>query len=480
MQTIDSHDLLVIGGGPAGLSAALKSSKHGVKTAIIEERITLGGQIFKRLGVGFKGPSAASLGKDYARGAELISAIEKSNVEVFDSTQVVSIEDSIVYTTHPNFGTRAFKYKNLIIAPGAYDRPVVFPGWTLPGVMTAGAVQTLVKTQQLSPGKKILFAGSGPLALAFSAQLLELGAPVYKVLESSHPPKLSELFRLTAAVSGNWNLISDAIRYRSILLKKSIPFKYRRLVVKAEGQGRVESVTHCKVDQEWRPIKGTEEVESVDLLCVGYGFFPSHEIFRFLGCSFVYDENQGGFKVEKDQWGETSVPGIFAAGDGTGVTGSYSAIAQGALAGLKVAFLHGNLNELQLRNLAKSYFRELSNRNRFQKVLNHMFDVRPGIYELADDQTIICRCESVKKSGIDSVIESTSDISVVKAYTRAGMGLCQGRNCQRQIAAMISKRHALPFSEIPFATPRFPFKPVEIGLIADGSIRDEKYFINEE
>ena len=480
MQTIDSHDLLVIGGGPAGLSAALKSSKHGVKTAIIEERITLGGQIFKRLGVGFKGPSAASLGKDYARGAELISAIEKSKVEVFDSTQVVSIEDSIVYTTHPIFGTRAFKYKNLIIAPGAYDRPVVFPGWTLPGVMTAGAVQTLVKTQQLSPGKKILFAGSGPLALAFSAQLLELGAPVYKVLESSHPPKLSELFRLTAAVSGNWNLISDAIRYRSILLKKSIPFKYRRLVVKAEGQGRVESVTHCKVDQEWRPIKGTEEVESVDLLCVGYGFFPSHEIFRFLGCSFVYDENQGGFKVEKDQWGETSVPGIFAAGDGTGVTGSYSAIAQGALAGLKVAFLHGNLNELQLRNLAKSYFRELSNRNRFQKVLNHMFDVRPGIYELADDQTIVCRCESVKKSGIDSVIESTSDISVVKAYTRAGMGLCQGRNCQRQIAAMISKRHALPFSEIPFATPRFPFKPVEIGLIADGSIRDEKYFINEE
>jgi len=480
MQTIDSHDLLVIGGGPGGLSAALKSSKHGVKTAIIEERITLGGQIFKRLGVGFKGPSAASLGKDYARGAELISAIEKSKVEVFDSTQVVSIEDSIVYTTHPIFGTRAFKYKNLIIAPGAYDRPVVFPGWTLPGVMTAGAVQTLVKTQQLSPGKKILFAGSGPLALAFSAQLLELGAPVYKVLESSHPPKLSELLRLTAALSGNWNLISDAIRYRSILLKKSIPFKYRRLVVKAEGQGRVESVTHCKVDQEWRPIKGTEEVESVDLLCVGYGFFPSHEIFRFLGCSFVYDENQGGFKVEKDQWGETSVPGIFAAGDGTGVTGSYSAIAQGALAGLKVAFLHGNLNELQLRDLANSYIRELSNRNRFQKALNHMFDVRPGIYELADDQTIVCRCESVEKSGIDSVIESTSDISVVKAYTRAGMGLCQGRNCQRQIAAMISKRHALPFSEIPFATPRFPFKPVEIGLIADGSIRDEKYFINEE
>lgn len=480
MQTIDSHDLIVIGGGPAGLSAALKSSTHGVKTALIEERITLGGQIFKRLGVGFKESSPKSLGKDYARGAELISDLEKSNVEVFESTQVVSIEDSFVYTTHPIYGTRAFKFKNLIITPGAYDRPVVFPGWTLPGVMTAGAVQTLVKTQQLSPGKKILFAGSGPLALAFSAQLLELGAPVYKVLESSHPPKLSEILRLSAAASGNWNLISDAIRYRSILLKRFIPFKYRRIVIKAEGQGRVESVTHCKVDDKWRPIEGTEEVESVDLLCLGYGFFPSHEIFRFLGCSFIYEENQGGFKVEKDQWGETSVPGIFAAGDGTGVTGSYSAIAQGALAGLRVAFMHGNLSEFQLKDLARAYIRELSNRNKFQKALNHMFDIRPGIYELASDETIVCRCESVKKSDIDSVIESSADVSVVKAYTRAGMGLCQGRNCQRQIAAMISKRHNLPFNEIAFATPRFPFKPIEIGLIADSSIRDEKYFINEK
>jgi len=130
--------------------------------------------------------------------------------------------------------------------------------------------------------------------------------------------------------------------------------------------------------------------------------------------------------------------------------------------------------------VCSSYLRVLSNRNKFHKALNHMFDVSPGIYELADDQTIVCRCESVEKSDIDSVIESTADISVVKAYTRAGMGLCQGRNCQRQIAAMISKRYNLPFSEIAFATPRFPIKPVEIGLIADGSIRDEKYFINEK
>lgn len=479
MLVIDSQDVLIIGGGPAGLAAAIESEKHGLATAIIDERANLGGQIFKRLGDGFKVSSDSALGPDYLRGADLISAISKSKVKVFTGTQVLAIEDSTVFTSHPELGARAFKFKILVIAPGAYDRPVVFPGWTLPGVMTAGAVQTLVKTQQLSPGKRILFAGTGPLALAFSAQLIKLGAPVYKVLESSHPPKLNEIMRLAAAVSGNWNLAADAIRYRSILLKKSIPFKYRRIITKAEGQGRVESVTHSKVDDQWRPIPGTEVTEEVDTLCVGYGFFPSHELFRLLQCAFNYDENQGGFKVEKDEWGQTSIPAVFAVGDGTGVTGSYSAIAQGALAGMKAAQLAGKITEGKLNALARPHQRDLRDRNRFQRALNHMFDVMPGIYELADDDTIVCRCESVTKGQLATVIGSTNDISAVKAYSRAGMGLCQGRNCQRQIAAMINQEYQVPFEKIAFATPRFPVKPVEIGLIADGSIQDEKYFINE-
>jgi NAD(P)H-nitrite reductase large subunit len=108
-----------------------------------------------------------------------------------------------------------------------------------------------------------------------------------------------------------------------------------------------------------------------------------------------------------------------------------------------------------------------------------MFEVMPGIYELADESSIVCRCESVTKSQISKVISSTNDISAVKAYSRAGMGLCQGRNCQRQIASMINQKYNIPFEKIAFATPRFPAKPVEIGLIADGSIQDEKYFINE-
>ncbi|NDF94517.1 MAG: hypothetical protein EB107_01600, partial [Proteobacteria bacterium] len=149
--------------------------------AIIDERVTFGGQIFKRLGQGFDLESPDVLGKDYARGARLIKELDQPSITKFTSTTVLTIEDNQIITSHPEEGVRRFSCKALVIAPGAYDRPVVFPGWTLPGVMTAGAVQTLVKTQQISPGKRIFFAGSGPLALAFSAQLIKYGAPVFKV-----------------------------------------------------------------------------------------------------------------------------------------------------------------------------------------------------------------------------------------------------------------------------------------------------------
>jgi D-hydroxyproline dehydrogenase subunit alpha len=477
MESLAGHDIVIIGGGPAGVASAATAASHGLKVALIDERVTLGGQIFKRVGPGFDLNTKKSLGKDYARGSELISELEHPNVSIFTSTTVLTIENGQVITSHPDQGVRAFDYKFVIIAPGAYDRPVAFPGWTLPGVMTAGAVQTIVKTQRISPGKRIFFAGSGPLALAFSAQLISLGAPVFKVIESAPFPSPSNIIRLALRVGGNLDLARDAAKYRSALLRASVPFNYGRIIVRAEGAGRVESVTHAKADKDWNPIPGTEVTEACDAICVGYGFFPSHELFRLTDCAFDYDENKGGFAVVKDQWGATSVDSVYAVGDGTGVTGSYSAVAQGRLAALHIASRNGKLDSAQLAREAKPFQKELRARNRFQQALNHMFDVGAGIYRLATPETVICRCESVTRSAIDPIIESTDDVSVVKGYSRAGMGLCQGRNCQRHIAAMIADRHGKPMADIAFQTPRFPVKPVEIGSIADDSIQDEKYFI---
>lgn len=471
------NDVVVIGGGPAGIAAASTAASFGLKVALIDERVTFGGQIFKRVGPGFDLKEKKSLGKDYSRGSDLINELNQSNITLFPATTVLTIDDGQVITSHPEEGVRAFDYGSLVIAPGAYDRPVAFPGWTLPGVMTAGAVQTFVKTQRVSPGKRIFFAGSGPLALAFSAQLISLGAPVFKVIESAPFPSPINALRLATRVSGNLDLARDAAKYRTALLKARVPFHYGRIIIRAEGSGRLESVTHAKADRDWNPIPGTEVTEACDALCVGYGFFPSHELFRLVDCDFDYDENKGGFSVTKDEWGATSVDSVYAVGDGTGVTGSYSAVAQGRLAALRIAERAGKISSVERDKAASRFRKELRARNRFQQALNKMFDVGPGIYRLADSETVICRCESVKRKSIDPIIDSTDDVSVVKGISRAGMGLCQGRNCQRHIAAMIADRHGKPIEKIAFQTPRFPVKPVEIGTIADGSIRDEKYFI---
>ena len=465
-----TFDLVVIGGGPAGIAAAATAAKHGLSVALIDERPTLGGQIYKRVGPGFKVKSAKEVGKDYFLGEELINELENSSVELFLETLVGTIENSAVVIVRNGESAERLSYKKLLISPGAYDRPVAFPGWTLPGVITAGAAQSLVKTQRVNPGSRIFFAGSGPLALAFPAQLSGYGANIVGIIEAAPRPGIFKALRILLAVIGNLDLMRDAAKYQFHLISNRIPMTYRRIIISANGKDRVESVTHAKVDKNWRVIPGTEKTVEVDALCVGYGFFPSVELFRLLGCELAYEESRGGAVVKLDNWGATSVANVFGAGDGTGISGSYVAIAAEL----------GKISETSLTALATGFQKTFKRRTKFQSAINNAYEIKSGIYALADNKTVICRCESVTLENILPVLESTVDPSVVKAYTRCGMGLCQGRNCQRQISALIAEKQNISIAEISQATPRFPTKPISLGQIADSSITSEKYFIDAE
>ncbi len=476
MSTAESYELLVVGGGPAGLAAAAEAAAAGVEVALVDERPTLGGQIYKQFGAGFTVLEPRKLGRDYLRGRGLIDAVERADVTLLTHTSAVSVDGTTVVLVREGEQARTVAAGRLLLAPGAHDRPVVFPGWTLPGVLTAGAAQAIVKTQRILPGRKLVFAGSGPLALAFPAQLHHYGASVAVALEAGPAPGLRDLAGLAGAARGNAGLLRDAAAYRLELLRGRVPLRYGRVVVRAEGEERVETVVHAAADRDWRPIPGTEERIEADTLCVGYGFFPSVELPLLAGCGFSYDEDLGGPIVTVDEWMRTTVDGISAAGDGTGVAGSFVAVEEGRLAALGAALDLGTLSETEAARRAVPVRSGIARKARFRAALRRMHRVGAGIYELADGKTTVCRCEEVGGIELERAVASGGDVNVVKAVTRAGMGLCQGRSCQRQIMSMIAAREHIPIAAVAPATPRAPVRPVPLGAIADASVEGRSFF----
>lgn len=479
MTEIDdtTHDLLVVGGGPAGISAARAARLAGLSVVLVDERPSLGGQIFKQPGPGFTVPDPSALDRQGRFGRSLIASLDGLGVDVRLRTAVVAVEgrESVLVTDGKPATT--VRTDRTIVATGAHDRPVVFPGWTLPGVITAGGLQTLAKTQRVLPGRRMVFAGSGPVALAFPAQLAHYGAQIIEALESGPAPRLGDIVRLARAARGNVDLLRDAARYRALLLRHRVPLRYGRMVVRAEGDGRVERIVHAAVDTDWRVVPGTERAVEADVLCVGYGFVPSLELMRLLGCTFDHNESLGGAVVRRDAWLRTSVDGVYAAGDGTGVEGSYVAMDEGTVAGVAAALDAGRLDEPRALELVRSARHRLARRRTLTNATGRLYRVGAGIYELATDDTIVCRCEVVRRGVVAAAVDSTADINVVKAYTRAGMGPCQGKNCQRQIAAMIAARHGRSVGDVALATPRMPLRPVPIASLADPGIESPGLFV---
>ena len=469
-------DVLVVGGGPAGMAAAAQAAAAGLSVTLVDERVTLGGQIFKRMGPGFEVRDPKTIGRDYAAGSKLIASVTAARVTVRLRTSVLAIEGLTAIVCEEESRTSAIEARRIILAPGAYDRPVAFPGWTLPGVLTAGGAQTLVKTQRVLPGQRIVFAGSGPVAVAFPAQLHHYGARIALVCEAGPPPGPGDVVAMLKATFGNLSLLRDALAYRSELLRARIPLRYRRIVVAAEGDGRVESVVHAAVDRDWRVVPGTEERIACDTLCLGYGFLPSVELLRLAGCALGEDEDRGGAVARLDPWMRTSVEGIHAAGDGTGVEGSLVAIDEGRLAALGAALDLGALTAERADSEARAPRKRLSRRREFRTALNRMHRVGAGIYELSTRDTVICRCEEVTRATLEPALAASADPGVVKGLTRAGMGLCQGRNCQRTIAGLIAQRHGIALAKLEAANPRLPARPIPLGAIADDTIEDHGFF----
>ncbi len=452
-------DVLVVGGGPAGLAAAGEAAKAGLGVVVVDENAKPGGQIYRQPPGKFR-----SEGGTTEEGRSLIDEIQRLPVRFLQEATVWGQFDPGVLEVAHQAENLRIQARAVVVAVGANDRPASIPGWTLPGVVTAGGAQAMLKSQRILPGRRILLAGAGPLQLVVASQFAKAGVDVVAVTEAvPGPAHLRHAFGLA------WGgpTLLDGLRYKLAIRKAGIPWIAPAILTRIEGSERVEAAVVAGVDRDWRPVEGTERVLEVDAVCLGYGLVPSVEIARLLGCRLRYEPVGDAWVPVRDENCETTVPDVFTVGDGAGVAGVKVAVEEGRLAGLVIASRLGSrVDEAKGARRISGVRRRLRRLKRFASAVNQIYTPGSGFYELADAGTEICRCEEVTLEQLDaSLAAEARDLAQLKAWTRVGMGPCQGKMCGAAVAQLVSRRTGRPLPEVGLFSVRPPVRSVPLRAV---------------
>ncbi|MGS2644832.1 FAD-dependent oxidoreductase [Streptosporangium sp. G12] len=444
------HDLAVVGAGPAGVAGALTAALSGLDVVLIDGAARPGGQYFRHPAEGFRAarPGALHHGLDrFTRQWETLR--ERAEVLLRHRVWAVERADGAI-TVRCLEGDReerprAVTARGLLIATGAHDRPLPFPGWDLPGVLTAGGAQALLKGDLVLAGSRVVVAGTGPFLLPVAAGLADAGARVLGVHEAGGGFGLARHPLVAAGRAG------EALGYGARLARHRIPYHRREAVVAAHGDTALTHVTVASLDGDWRPVS-TRTVEC-DTLAFGYGFVPQLDLPVQLGCDTRRDPD-GSPVVAVDAGMRTSVPGVYAAGESTGVGGAALAEVEGRIAGRSAA---ADLGRPVPPDPALS--RRRDRLAAFARALQEAYPVRPGWREWLRDDTLVCRCEEVPLSAVrEAQAMGAVDARSVKLLARPGMGWCQGRMCGYAVACLVGEDPAPPRRPIA--------QPVRLGDLA--------------
>ncbi|MEM8662513.1 MAG: FAD-dependent oxidoreductase [Pseudomonadota bacterium] len=447
-------DVLVIGGGAGGLAAARVAAAGGASVTLIDERSVAGGQYYKQAA------SAEPLDAQQREGAAHVARAEGAGVTYLKGVEVWGAFDGPLILASQGADALAFKPRALIVATGAYERPVMVPGWDRPGVMTTGAAQTLWRSYRTLPGERVLVAGKGPLNAQVALELAQGGADIAALVEAAPAPwrrPLSAMAMMRAAP----RLAGKGIAMKWGLVRRGVPILYGARLARIDASDGALGVH----------ITGArgERIFEVDAVLMNDGFNPSNEVLRLLGCAFTWNERFQELRPRRSATGETTVGGVFAVGDCCGLGGAPAAVAEGEIAGAAVAEALGAGARRAAGHGQAS--RALARARRFQDALWRTY-ARPT--QRLDDmapETLLCRCEEITVAQLRAALAAApGDIGAAKRATRIGMGRCQGRYCGPALAALMADRHRAPMDERAFFAPRPPIKPVPISclLAAEG------------
>ncbi|MFF3905887.1 FAD-dependent oxidoreductase [Streptomyces sp. NPDC001848] len=460
-------DLAVIGAGPAGLAAALAAAARGVGVTLVDAAPEAGGQFYRQPAAALGARRARALHHQWRTWLRLREGLDghlaAGRVSHLADHHVWWVErESGGFVVHALLGPEqerpvAVRARAVLLATGGYERVLPFPGWTLPGVVTAGGAQAMLKGGLVVPGRRAVVAGTGPLLLPVATGLAAAGVTVAALVESADPRAFVRCAGTLAVQPGT---AVEAAAYAAGLLRHRVPVLARHTVVEARGTDRLEAVTVAALDAGGRVRADTARRIPCDTLAVGHGMLPHTDLADTLGCRI------DGANVAVDDEQRTDVPGVWAAGEATGIGGAALALAEGHIAGRSVAArLAGAVPDpREWERVARS--REAL--RGFFAALDHAYASPARWAEQVTDDTVVCRCEEVRAGTVREAVAElgAGDLRTVKLLTRAGMGWCQGRMCAPGVAGIAGCADTV--ARRPFA------RPVPLGVLAGEPVQDRR------
>jgi len=452
------YQLLIIGAGPAGLAAAVIASEHGVSCALLDEQPAPGGQIYRSI-ESVPEQRAQVLGAEYQRGKDLVRAFRKCAADYFPQTRVWSLsrerEVGVLYQDQ----SRIITADQILVASGAIERPVPFPGWTLPGVMQAGAGQILFKSAGVVPDNGVVLAGSGPLLLLLAWQYMQVGVDIKAMLDvtplSNHLQAMPKLPRALLA----HHYLTKGLVYQRDLKRAGVTSRIGVSDLRAEGDGNLQSVYYRHFGREHR-------IET-DLLMTHFGVIPHIWLTQAAGCKHQWDSSQQCWRPQHDEWGNTSIKGILVAGDGAGINGARSAEHTGRLVGLQALFALGVLSQAERDKQSVIERKWVRGERHIRPFLEAYFAIPQAVLATPEQDTIVCRCEEITAGQIREAVEqSHGDSNQVKYLSRCGMGACQGRQCANAVAHIVADAGGQPVTAKSHFRGRPPVAPLTLQQLA--------------
>jgi NADPH-dependent 2,4-dienoyl-CoA reductase/sulfur reductase-like enzyme len=451
-------ELAIIGAGPAGMAAAVLADELGLETALIDEQGSPGGQIYRSIE---RAEPGTPLGADYLAGQSLAAALRASHVDYRPNTTLWHVDTGGTLFLETAGRAETLTARRILLATGAFERPVPIPGWTLPGVMTVGAAQLLLKSSGLVPEGRVVLAGQGPLLYLVAAQLARAGAAPAALFETTPLKNYLEAMRPVAGLWPGRRLLIKGLGLISAVKRAGIPIRRGLRGLRAVGRRRLERVA-------W---EGGEF--AADYLLLHEGIIPNVQVSLALQLRHEWDRAQLCWRPSLDAWGQTSLGNVAVAGDCGGIAGAEAAVLTGRLAALDAALWLGHIGAAERDRRGAPMRAPLDRERASQLFLDRLYRPARSVMVPSDDEVVACRCEEVSVGKIRRATQlGAQGPNQLKAFTRCGMGPCQGRICGPVVAAIAADMLGKSIGEIGTWRPRAPFKPITVGALADLEVPD--------